>query len=194
MYPIDLQTILQVLANQSGELRTTVKHMANIRGECQASVILSLGKVVSCTILQKGKPVLIGEEAFSLLVGAGILQWEYIPAPSSPPRPGNERSMGPSGPLRPSGSLGPVSPPEMSPVFPARQSGRGEMPSGVFPVQARAVSREEFATWPRLLRFIYQLSTGDKTVDDIARLLSVPNERVKTALLSLIQQKAIVLR
>jgi hypothetical protein len=185
VYPIDLQTILQVLANQSGELRTTVKHVANIKGECQVSVMLSLGKVVSCTILQKGKPVLIGEEAFHLLVNAGILQWEYIPAPSPPPRLGSERSMGPSGPLRTAG---------LSEMSPARQAGRGDLPSGVFPVQARAVSREEFATWPRLYRSIYQLSTGDKTVEDIARLLSVPTERVKTALLSLIQQKSITLR
>ncbi len=176
MYPIDLQTILQVLANQNGELRTNVKQIANIKGECQVSIVLSLGKVISCTILQKGKSLLTGEVAFRMLVSKGILQWEYIPA--SPSSQTEHEHPIPSQRLeKPQTSLGQV-----------------DIATEALPVQARAVSSEELATWPRLHRFTYQLSTGDKTVEEIGNLLSVTPERVKMALLPLIKRGVMALR
>jgi hypothetical protein len=183
VYPIDLQTILQVFANQSGELRTTVRQVANVKGECQALVVLSLGKVVSCTIQQGGRPVLVGEDAFRMLVRAGILQWEYTPTSPSASLPSNREQ-----------SPVPTRPAETSPALPPRQYDAPGMPAGTIPVQARPIPAGEFATWPRLHRFVYQLSTGDKTAEDIARILSAPPERVRTALLSLVNLRAIYLR
>jgi hypothetical protein len=178
VYPIDLQTILQVLANQSGELRTSVKQIANIKGECQVSIVLSLGKVISCTILQKGKALLTGEVAFRMLVSKGILQWEYIPASPSLQTEHENPSQR-------------QEKPQTSPLW---QSDAVDIATEALPVQARAILSEEFATWPRLHRFAYQLSTGDKTVEEIANLLSVTPERVKMALLPLIKKGVIILR
>ena len=180
MYPIDLQTILQVLANQSGELRTDVKQIANIKGECQVSIVLALGKMVSCTILQKGNALLTGEVAFRMLVSKGILQWEYIPA--SPSLQTEHEHTG---------SLQRL---EKTKTSPLGQPDTVNIATGALPVQARAISSEEFATWPRLHRFTYQLSTGDKTVEEIANLLSVTPERIKIALLPLIKRGVIALR
>ena len=180
MYPIDLQTILQVLANQSGELRTTVKQIANIRGECQVSIVLSLGKIISCAILQKGKVLSTGEVAFRMLVSKGILQWEYIP--SSPSlQAEHERTVS-------------LQQQEKSQTSPLWQLDTADIATEALPVQARVISSEEFATWPRLHRFAYQLSTGDKTVEEIANLLSITPDRVKMALLPLIKGGAITLR
>ena len=183
MYSIDLQTILRVLANQSGELRTTVKQVADLKRDCQACVSLSFGKVVACVITYNGEPVLMGEEAFQMLMHKGILEWEYLPAP-------------PTVSLPPS-SMMPISPSSSPPLLPPQ---RTQLPPSwqptprVFPVQAYEIPREQLGNWPRQYRFVYQLSTGEKTVEEIARLLSLPPEYIDTILQTLVREGFIFLR
>jgi hypothetical protein len=183
LYPIDLQTILQIFASQSGELRAKVKQVDAIKGEFQASVVLLQGKVVSCQILHEGKPVRMGESAFSILVNKGVLQWEYIPvSPVS------------SGPLSSVNTPIPPSLTERSQDSPLPQSSENSIPPGFFPIQQTRVSVNDRARWSHPYRSVYLLSTGEKTVKEIARLLSLTPAHITSIMQELVKSGVISLQ
>jgi hypothetical protein len=199
-YPIDLQTILRILAQQSGELYTNVKNVNAVRGECRASVVLLEGKIISCEIQQDKRVVLSGKEALQLLLKKGILEWKYVPRASSPPANPNANDGRQYSPTQ-------YSPIQYSPINDGRQyspinDGRQYSPSSsfysgtndataIFPVRARPISQQEFSTWSRTLRSVYNLVTGDKSVWDIAVLLSAPPDRLMSTLQELVNMNAI---
>lgn len=193
MYPIDLQTILRVLSHQSGELQATVKQVAGIKGTCQASVILSSGKVVSCVIYYDETPVLTGEEAFRILVGKGTLEWNYLPASSPSPTRSFPTELSPrlqSEQLSPHvQTLG-----ESASMLPQRQNSEESISPSTVPVQTQRVEMEVLATWPRPYRFVYQLSIGDKTAAEIAQLLSLSPEQMSVVLIFLKRRGIVALR
>jgi hypothetical protein len=179
LYPIDLRTILRILAQQSGELRTTVK-VENRKGECQVLVILVEGRVVSCEIRQRERVILAGNDAFRFLIEKGVLEWKYTPRstpPSSSPR--DERRI--SAPL----SLSPAQVPSFSPSAPENDA------ATIFPVRVRSVSAQEMSTWPLVLRSVYTLSTGEKSVQDLALLLSISPDRLLPLLQDLMSVNAV---
>ena len=228
MYCIDLQTILTVCSEQSGELQANVKHIAGIKHVCQASIVLQSGKVVNCTIHHAGKLILSGEEALNALMKKGILEWEYTPSTAitrslpaqmspryapeqlSPQYPPAQMS-----PQHPPAQLSPrylpaqmsprYSPAQMSPYaqsspqtrLPAPIQGQGDIhgvPFALIPMHIQRVTREELATWPRPYRSFYLLSTGEKTVAEIAQLLSLNMEQVKIILTFLVKKGLVSLQ
>ncbi len=193
MYPIDLETILRVLSHQSGELRATVKQIAGIKGDCQALVLLSAGKVVSCMISYNGTSVLSGEEAFRTLAGKGMLEWDYVPTPSPSSTHSSPSQMSPrSLPLQMSPRL--QSSQERASLLPQRQDSRGSISLSMIPVQTQKIAMEDLATWPRPYRFVYQLATGEKTLAEIAQLLSLTPQQMNVILRFLVERGLVSLK
>ncbi len=179
LYPIDLRTILRILAQQSGELRTSVK-VGNSKGECQVFVALLEGSVVSCEIRQKERIILMGNDAFRFLIEKGILEWKYTPR-SGPPQSSLSDEHRVSGAL----SSTPAQIPSFSPSSPEN------MAATVFPVRVRSASAQEISTWPLALRSVYKLSTGEKSVQELAVLLSTSPDRLMPILQDLMSVNAI---
>ena len=183
MYSLDLQAILQILANQSGELFTTVTKVKKIKGKCQVHIVLNEGKIVSCNIEHKGQVLLAGKDAFHFLGNAGVLEWNYTP---------HTPSLSPSKRVtaRLSGTLSEKHEGQsMSNTFSAQD------PSSLLcPVRIRQVPAQEVVSWSLPMRSIYNLSTGEKSVAEIAHLLSMAPETFMQALKVLIQSNAIVLQ
>jgi hypothetical protein len=172
LYRIDLTTILRVFARQSGRLDTEIKRVPGIKEHCHAQLFLSEGKVVSCVIEGNNGVLLSGESALHLLQNIGMLEWTYTPTPQSAPSP-------------------PVSP-QLSPIMPFIERSPANAVV-LFPTRIRLIQPQEFALWSRWLRSVYNLTDGSKSVDDIARVLSQPRERVLEALSELQKQEAIIL-
>ncbi len=161
MYRIDLKTILRILAHQSGKLDTTLDYIPGFRERCRAQLLLVEGNVVSCSIEGRDRNLLSGHEALRVLQDMGVLKWTYTPTPQSNPSPHVALLEAPSS----------RQVPEIHPLS--------------FPTRIRLVEQQEFTSWPRLQRSIYNLADGSKSVEALVRVLSQPYERIVEALSAL---------
>ena len=83
-YPLDLTTILYILQGQSGQLQTTLEGLPGIREPCRASLILTNGKVTSCSLTtRRGALLAQGQRVLDLLAGLGIVEWLWEPGAGS---------------------------------------------------------------------------------------------------------------
>ncbi len=188
-YHIDLVTILRILSEQSGELHAHVKNIPGLRERCQVHITFTKGKVTSCVIELRGNPLYSGESAFRLLQAMGDLDWDYSPiVQSSPAISALSPSLQPEQPMY-----------ERSPVHvrseesPYHMPGASIMPTDI-PQRLRLIERQEFITWHRALRSVYNLIDEKKSIEEIARLLSFPSERTVECISYLLARRAITLQ
>ncbi len=169
MYHIDLTTILRVFAQQSGKLDTGLRHIPGVRERCHAQLILINGKVASCIVEGKSGVLFSGGDALRMLQSMGILEWIYTPETQS--------------------AASPIST-QLSPTLPRIERVTENM-AMLFPVRTRLIEPREFALWSRWQRSVYNMTDGSKSVEDIARVLSQPRERILETLSELQRQSAI---
>jgi hypothetical protein len=169
VYPIDLQTLLRVLAQQSGELHTNVKNVGNVKGECSAYLVLHRGKVTACVIENANGSVLKDADAFRFLWDQGILEWKYIPAREAMLATGKSQALQ------------------------TRQPAEHTSTLGAFPVRIQQVPDLQRKAWSLTLRSIYNLSTGENSVEEISRVLAISHERVLADLKILLTRHILML-
>jgi hypothetical protein len=124
--------------------------------------------MASCTITIDKIVVLKGIDAFQHLQRAGVLDWVYTAQ-----RPGSLPSTLPS--------RNPAPNPQ------------GSVQRSRFPVRILVVSAEEFESSPApfLYRSVYNMSDGEKSVEEIALLLKKPVEMIEAILASLYRHRVI---
>lgn len=83
-FQIDLKTLLHIFARQKqhGLLQAAISseklHCPGARQLLHASLLLDKGAVQTCTIAYKrGEQVAEGQEALQLLLGAGVVEWQW---------------------------------------------------------------------------------------------------------------------
>jgi len=172
LYHIDLTTILCVFAHQSGKLDTDLRRVPGVKEHCHAQLFLAEGKVVSCIIEGKSGVWFSGEDALRMLQSVGILEWTYTPTTQTASRPAVST--------------------QLSPILQRTELISRNMVV-LFPVRTRRIEQQEFASWSRWQRSVYNLIDGRKSTDDIARVLAQPQERIREILSELQKQGVITL-
>ncbi len=153
LYHADLTTALQSLAQQSGELQADLKDVVGMAENCRAHLLLVKGQVTSCSIESKSGVVLSGDAALRTLYLLGTFEWVFTPIP--------QKAV-------------PSTPQLLAPRIESRTA---ILPTSI-PVRVRTVNQREFSSWSRLQRSVYNLVDGKKSIEDITRMLSLPQERV----------------
>ncbi len=171
-YPLDLITLLHIFSRQrqTGELVAHEVRVPGSRKLGRAYLMLIDGNVdmASCVITIDKNVVLKGIDAFQHLQKAGVLDWVYTAQ-----QPGSPASTMPS--RNPAPNL------------------RGSVQGSRFPVRVLVVSAEDFESSPAplLYRSVYNMSDGEKSVEEIALLLRKPIEMIEEILASLYRHRAI---
>lgn len=166
LYHTDLTTVLQTLAQQSGELHADLKDVVGLAENCRAHLLLVQGQVTSCSIESKSGIVLSSNTALRTLYLLGTFEWVFTP---------------------PSQKAVPPTPQLPSPHVESRAT---LLPTSV-PLRVGMVNQREFSSWSRVQRSVYNLLDGKKSIEDIARILALHQERV-VEVLSFLQMNAMV--
>jgi hypothetical protein len=162
---MDLTSVLRVVAQQDGELRANLEQAVGIPEKCYAELQLTGGRITSCAVKSSVGVVLSGNDALQALYMMGVFEWTFTPALSNTPMQQVQQA----------------SPSQSRALIPnPRQAARSPRPT--VPVRTRIVQQHEFASWPRHLRFVYNLIDGNKSVEDIAHILSVHPIKVQEVL------------
>ncbi len=168
IFPLDLKTLLQILARQKqrGLLQANIPseklRYPGTRQVLHASILLDNGIIQACTIaLKQGELVAEGQDALQLLMGVGVIEWQW----------------------RANVSRLPDSPPQVAPSYQAPASSTVRFSLFAASVLQRT-SRSEAAlpTLPREYRKILALVDGQRSVHKLAIVLALSEEEVMTAL------------
>ena len=155
MYSLEYRMMLHVLRElaSSGEFRADIPPQAALREGGHVVLYVQNGKVTFCFILnKKGQKLYHDAEVQRLLPKFGILDWQLVP--SAPPKTAS------------------LNPPLAVPGVKPMQRDEDFIP------QHRMVTPAQMRGWSTLERSVYSLADGTRTVEQIAKLLSRPNETI----------------
>jgi hypothetical protein len=156
VYKFDLTTTLQILSRlrQNAILRTELQDTRNLTEKFVAQLDIIEGKAVSCYIKNRHGQIIFSDlEALRILYGLGPLEWSLAPRQDvtiAIPKPL----------LLPKPALLALPPPA---------STRSPVPRRIV-----LVDQEQMISWPRRHRMVYVLIDGQKSIDRIAAMLSLP--------------------
>ena len=159
MYKLDLAAMVQILQEfrQNGMLQTEIRNVRGLKGSLQAQLNLADGEILSCTIQDSNGHILYtNHDALSLLADLGPLDWILTLKQTLPPV--SITNTYPSVP---------PSPPITYPRIPRR---------------AIHLNQAQMNSWPRKHRMVYVLVDGQKTVDNLALMLSLTPSAVEEVL------------
>lgn len=156
VYTIDLATILQLLHefHRNGILQAELPSgVPGYKKYCQVLIDLAEGKIISCHIKNgSGQTILAREDALSVVYDLGKLEWTFTPRQESPLLSLRDSSM--DIPV-----VRPMTPmPAQSPI----------------PQRIVQVGQEDLNSWPRKYRRVFVLIDGERSVEKIAAILSLP--------------------
>lgn len=156
MYSLEYKMILQVLRQlgSSGEFHADISPQAALRDGGYVALRVQNGNVISCFIFNRnGQKLYHDAEAQFLLPKFGALDWQFVS--STPPKPASPN------------------PPLVLPGVKPVQRDEDFIP------QRHTVSPNQMRTWSTLERSVYSLADGTRTVEQIATLLSRPNQIIE---------------
>ncbi len=156
-YRLDLNTLLLMLKQSTGNLYAEVQHIPGVKGHCQVFLRLEQGLIQSCAITNEyGAEVGSGAAAIKQIQSL-VLEWHYK----------EEKAPTQTLPSTPAFA-------EMSPYLPRETAPRFSLMPAVrspIPMRQYAIAQRDFLSWPRLYRSVYSLIDGKSSVDNIVRLL-----------------------
>jgi hypothetical protein len=156
MYSLEYKMILQVLRQlgSSGEFHADISSQAAFRDGGYVVLRVQNGNVISCFIFNRnGQKLYHDAEAHVLLSKLGVLDWQLVSSTS--PKPASPKPT--------TSVLG---------VKPVQREG------DLVP-QRHMVSPDQIRTWSTLERSVYSLADGTRTIEQIAMLLSRPNQIIE---------------
>jgi hypothetical protein len=150
-YRLDLNTLLLMLRQSTGNLYAEVQHIPGIKGRCQVFLRLERGLIQTCLLKNEhGAEVGYGETAIKLIQNQ-VLEWHYQ----------EEKAQSQALP-----TVSPYVPKELPPRFLPAPTARSPIP-----MRRYIVPQSNFLSWPRLYRSVYSLIDGKTSIDEIVRLL-----------------------
>lgn len=156
MYSLEYKMLLQVLhqLGASGEFQADIPPQAMLRDGGYVVLHVQNGDVVSCFISNKnGKKWYYDAEVQYLLLKFGILDWQLVSSAS----PETATS---------------ISSPAVSEAKPVERNEN-------FVPQRCMVSPTRMHDWSILERSVYSLADGTRTIEQMAKLLSRPNQTIE---------------
>lgn len=156
VYTIDLATILQLLHEfqRNGILQAELPSgVPGFKKYCLVLINLAEGKIISCHIKSdSGRTFLDGEDALRVVYSLGKLEWTFTPRQEAPLL--NLRDSSTDIPV--------VHDPTPKPVH------------SLIPQRIARVGQEDLNSWPRKYRRVFVLIDGERSVEKIAAILSLP--------------------
>ena len=166
MYTLDVETMRQVIQahKKTGRLHADLPSgVSSLREPCHVEIALEAGNIVSSAIIGKSGSLLTGERAYQELALLGRLPWTFTPR--SPPT------------IQPL----PVTHALEKPASPLR------------PRRIVALEQQEMRPWQRMHKLVYALVDGNRSIAEIAKLLSTTPETVEDILNDLRSIRVIVM-
>jgi hypothetical protein len=152
-----VQTLRQF--GYTGEVHADIPTRSALKGGGRVVLVVQNGNVVGCFIFNKDKQKLYdGVEAQLILARLNILDWRLV---SSSPSPGIVRSTNPATPL---------------------QTAKAPDKRVSFRPRRLMVPQSQMRTWSSLHRSVYFLADGMHNIEQIAALLSCPQQAVEQAI------------
>lgn len=161
MYKLDLAAMVQILHEfrQNGILQTEIRNVRGLKGPLQVQLDLADGEIISCMIQDShGQILYTNNDALSLLADLGPLDWTLTLKQSIPQVSITDTYL----------SVPPLHPPPITrPRIPRR---------------AIHLNQAQMNSWPRKHRMVYVLVDGQKTIENIALMLSLTPDAVEEVL------------
>ncbi|HEY7415542.1 MAG TPA: hypothetical protein VH593_10145 [Ktedonobacteraceae bacterium] len=194
---IGLQATIQLLQQfyRSGVLRAEVGQTVFLRGPCIVQITISEGRVVACYVENKSKQRLpLGIETVLDMDGKeGPFAWRFVFQQENKKEPTPESTNPPQVSRRPTGSSLPVpSPRSRSQKLPYTGL---QLTSSAVPRRIGDLDLSWLTTWSpqqkRILRMVYSMIDGRRTVAMIEKSVLSSNATVQEALVVLIAMQVI---
>ena len=173
MYELDLAAMIQLLQEfrQNVTLQTELRNINGIKGSFLVQVELLEGNLVACLIKSSSNQILYtNNDALRLLQSLGKLTWTLNVHKST----ASSSLVSQESQSRPIQPILALPAPSHAPTSPIRR----------IPIPRRTIQvpQGQINTWPRRHRMVYVLIDGKKNVQQIATMLSLPNNIVERAL------------
>ncbi len=157
VYNLDLEMMLSTLARRqlSGSLTADIPRGRVGRDVAHIEIIVDNGKIISC-LLQSEQNRFVGASAIQMIVQLGVVPWTFAVATKQP-------SME-------------ITQPSVPAIF---------VPQARIPRRLVVLQAAELAQLPRTHFHVYAYIDGQRTVEEIARLLRVGPKRIESILFDL---------
>lgn len=166
MYTISLEDMIQTLQTfqQSGRLQTELIDVPGLKGRFLAELTVVTGKITACVITNSsGQPVLFNNEALLLLHSLGSMNWVLDLQAENAPITSSHKIQ---------------SPPKPRPLIPRR---------------IMQPTAGQINAWPRRHRAVFALIDGQRNIEQIAAILSMPRSSIQSILNDLQSIRIIIL-